>query len=242
MISDKKYQSASQVIRIKGVKTSTEYTLNFALKKAIVQHAKHLPAIYSSLSVIPGSLHDQQVDLKLPLATPITDQKNITQELELEVAHILPELITILRMTESLAQAEIEKVFPLPGIRVQERPLGKCLLTEHDVLNCTQPDDGIALGTWPVEEWDYNGKVKLKYFPENDAYGISARSLMSTHFENLFFAGKGISAEASAIASARVTGTCLQTGYAAGKIAAAKTSSEREAVIKNINVMISAIA
>ena len=38
---------------------------------------------------------------------------------------------------------------------------------------------------------------------------------------NLFFAGRNISADDAAIASARVMGICLQTGYAAGCMAAA---------------------
>jgi hypothetical protein len=38
---------------------------------------------------------------------------------------------------------------------------------------------------------------------------------------NLFFAGRNISATDGAIASARVMGICLQTGYAAGCLAAA---------------------
>jgi len=39
--------------------------------------------------------------------------------------------------------------------------------------------------------------------------------------DNLFFAGRNISATDGAIASARVMGICLQTGYAAGCMAAA---------------------
>jgi len=48
----------------------------------------------------------------------------------------------------------------------------------------------------------------------------------------LFFAGKLISASEKAIASARVIGTCLGTGYAAGVLAAYKAlgNSESEAI------------
>jgi len=45
---------------------------------------------------------------------------------------------------------------------------------------------------------------------------------ISPAIENLFFGGRIISATDGAIASARVMGICLQTGYAAGKLAAAQ--------------------
>ena len=53
--------------------------------------------------------------------------------------------------------------------------------------------------------------------------------------DNLFFAGKNISATNKAIASARVMGTCLQTGYAAGKIASCFTIEERNKMINKLN-------
>jgi hypothetical protein len=51
----------------------------------------------------------------------------------------------------------------------------------------------------------------------------------------LYFAGKNISATTKAIASARVMGTCLQTGYAAGKIATCETSDEQKEMIALLN-------
>ena len=44
----------------------------------------------------------------------------------------------------------------------------------------------------------------------------------SISYHNLYFGGRGISADAGAIASARVMGICLQTGYAVGLLAAYK--------------------
>ncbi|MBK7555218.1 MAG: FAD-dependent oxidoreductase [Flavobacteriales bacterium] len=49
---------------------------------------------------------------------------------------------------------------------------------------------------------------------------IPAGALESAAIEGLYFAGRGISASEMAIASARVIGTCLSTGYAAGMLAA----------------------
>jgi hypothetical protein len=61
----------------------------------------------------------------------------------------------------------------------------------------------------------------MKYFNLDDYYQVPADCLQSNSLDNLFFAGRNISATDGAIASARVMGICLQTGYAAGCMAAA---------------------
>jgi hypothetical protein len=63
----------------------------------------------------------------------------------------------------------------------------------------------------------------MNYFAENDFYTIPSQSLISSKLTNLFFAGRNISATEKAIASARVIGTCLQTGFAAGALASGLT-------------------
>lgn len=61
----------------------------------------------------------------------------------------------------------------------------------------------------------------MRYFHIDDYYQIPAGCLQSNCIDNLFFAGRNISATDAAIASARVMGICLQTGYAAGCLASA---------------------
>jgi hypothetical protein len=100
------------------------------------------------------------------------------------------------------------------------------MLTEEDVMRCKKSDQSIAVGTWPIEEWDYDGKVKMQFFDEDDGYHIPADCLVSNQLENLFFGGRNISATSKAMASARVMGTCWQTGYAAGKLSCTKNQSE----------------
>lgn len=75
----------------------------------------------------------------------------------------------------------------------------------------------------------------MTFFPENDFYSIPAGCLESEEKENLFFAGKIISAGEKAVASARVIGTCLGTGYAAGILSSYKASGkERNSAIEYI--------
>jgi hypothetical protein len=99
--------------------------------------------------------------------------------------------------------------------------MGKYILTEADVLQCKKFGDAIANASWPIEEWEQDRRVKMRYLKEDDFYQIPARCLQSKTMDNLFTAGRCISATDAAIASARVMGVCLQTGYAAGCLAAA---------------------
>jgi hypothetical protein len=241
MIQADSYQSAAQVFRLKGVSQSNEYSLNMALKRVMLKRTSQneLPASYTGLSVVPGSLRNNFVDLKLPLAEIINDSDNQQTRLQNELDRNLRKVISSVQEIESLRDAELDIIFPSPGIRIQQRPLGRTILTESDVLTCKKSDDGVAIGTWPVEEWDYKGRVSMEYLQENDGYFIPATTLISRQYSNLFFAGKGISADSKAIASARVTGTCLQTGFAAGLIAGCETPEEQSQVVDKLHTMIS---
>ena len=99
-------------------------------------------------------------------------------------------------------------------------PEGQYLLTGADVLAGRKFPDAMAACAWPVEQWDEAGAARFRYLDAGVQYQIPARSLRAAKFENLFMAGKTISADVDAIASARVMGCCLATGEAAGKLAA----------------------
>jgi hypothetical protein len=105
--------------------------------------------------------------------------------------------------------------------RDSRRLAGKYVLTGADVLGGRSFPDPAARGCWPIEKWTAAGKQTLRYVSEGTCYQIPVRSLQSVHLDNLFAAGKTMSADRDAIASARVVGTCLATGAAAGTLAAA---------------------
>ena len=63
-----------------------------------------------------------------------------------------------------------------------------------------------------------DGMAKFRYLPAGCALSNSRPLIARARIENLFMAGKTISADVDAIASARVMGCCLATGEAAGKL------------------------
>lgn len=98
--------------------------------------------------------------------------------------------------------------------------VGQYLLTGADVLAGRKFPDAVARCEWPIEQWSADGVARFRYLPPGISYEIPARSLRAARVENLFMAGKTISADVDAIASARVMGCCLATGAAAGVLAA----------------------
>jgi hypothetical protein len=116
--------------------------------------------------------------------------------------------------------------FPLIR-RAGRMTIGEYLLTGHDVLSGKKFPDPVARCAWPVEQWNADGIIRLRYLPPRTYYEIPARSLRAAHVKNLFMAGKTISADADAIASARVMGCCLATGAAAGNLAVSYINSPK---------------
>src|SRR5207245_9705615 len=105
---------------------------------------------------------------------------------------------------------------------------GEYVLGSEDVLHAKKFPDAVARCAWPIEQWDESGRARLRYLPEGEHYEIPARSLRAAGVSNLFMAGKTISADEDAIASARVMGCCLATGAAAGNLAAEWVKSRRD--------------
>ncbi len=112
--------------------------------------------------------------------------------------------------------------FGQPGTvlhRAGKRAEGLYLLTREDVLNNAQFPDAVARGNWPIEKYSCSGAPRFSYLPDETAYDIPGRCLCVSGIDNLFTAGKCISADDDAIASARVIGCCLATGEGAGNLA-----------------------
>jgi hypothetical protein len=97
--------------------------------------------------------------------------------------------------------------------------VGQYVLTGEDVLAGRKFPDGLARCAWPIEQWDAEGVPRYRYLRPGTYYEIPAGSLCAARVMNLFMAGKTISADVNAIASARVMGCGLATGAMAGQLA-----------------------
>ncbi len=112
----------------------------------------------------------------------------------------------------------------LPGKRESRRYLGDHVLTMNDVRAEGRFDDLIAYGGFPMDEHDsagfYNRELGTIYHPTPSPFGIPYRCLYSRNIDNLFCAGRNISATHLAASSSRVMATGSTMGQAVGIAAA----------------------
>jgi hypothetical protein len=113
----------------------------------------------------------------------------------------------------------------VPGKRESRRFMGPHILTEHDVLESHVHADEVAYGGWAIDLHPPKGIDAIDeppYAPRHleKVYGIPLRCYFSRNVENLFFAGRNISATHVAFASTRVMATCAVGGEAVGFAAA----------------------
>lgn len=121
---------------------------------------------------------------------------------------------------------ELEWVGFLPGKRESVRYIGEYVLTQNDIESGGHFDDCIAYGGWPMDDHNPKGmKANAAddepsiLYPAPSPYGIPYRVLYSANIENLFFAGRNISATHAAMSSTRVMATCSLLGQAVGNAA-----------------------
>ncbi|MDZ5035239.1 FAD-dependent oxidoreductase, partial [Clostridium perfringens] len=80
------------------------------------------------------------------------------------------------------------------GVRESRRLVGQYELTEKDIISRKIFKDTIALGSWPIDIHDPDGKeLDLMEMKIGDYYGIPYRSLIPTKINNLIVTGRAIS-------------------------------------------------
>ena len=105
------------------------------------------------------------------------------------------------------------------GVRETRRIKGRYTMTGEDLLSGRIPDCPVAACAHPVDIHARAGAGQTLIRLKTPGY-IPYASLVAEGFPNLIAAGRCISADPEAFASARVQGTCMTVGEAAGKAAA----------------------
>lgn len=100
------------------------------------------------------------------------------------------------------------------GVRETRKIAGETTLTEDDVLGCRRFEDGIGRSAWPIERHVAGGETLWRFLEPGTWYTIPYRALVPRGIDNLLVAGRCLSADAGAFASARVIGPCMLEGQA----------------------------
>lgn len=177
-----------------------------------------------------------------------TNVRDLTRA-ELTVRKQAWDLVGVLRTVPGCEGAYVHVTSAQAGPRESRQVMGGYVLTGEDVRTGAKFDDAVTRGSWwvdihcplgrthPVhlcvkecaagescEFWASEHENMFAreelYPPEGDWYDIPYRSLVANKINNLLVSGRCISATHEAMAGARVMGTCMGIGQAAGTASA----------------------
>ena len=117
----------------------------------------------------------------------------------------------------------LEWVGTIPGKRESRRFEGDYMLKQQDIVEQRTHDDAVAFGGWSIDLHPADGvfseKPGCNQWHSKGVYQIPYRCLYSRNIDNLFLAGRIISATHVAFASTRVMATVAHVGQAVGMAA-----------------------
>jgi hypothetical protein len=155
----------------------------------------------------------------------LCDRRDFLTAAEQEGRRRVLAVTEFLKTLPPFGRAFVSHVATQVGVRESRRVIGRYQLTRQDVLSGRKFDDAVARAGWPIELWQ-EGQLgaTYEYLEDGQTYDIPLRSLQARDVENLFIAGRCMSATHEALGSARVIGTCLATGDAIGMAAARRAT------------------
>ncbi|MGF1585564.1 MAG: FAD-dependent oxidoreductase [Bacteroidales bacterium] len=137
---------------------------------------------------------------------------------------------------EDVENLTLEWVGTIPGKRESRRFEGHYMLKQQDIVEQTKFYDAVAFGGWALDlhpaDGVYSDLPSCLQYHSMGVYDIPLRSYISKDIDNLFFAGRIISASHVAFGSSRVMATCAFGGQAVAM--AAKQCIEKGMVPKQL--------
>lgn len=218
-------QSPTAMFRFGGVDTDTAMRLSRDDLRAALESATadgvSLPRTAGGMfSVRPGVVH---VNIT---RVPVSDSGAVLAPLELGRleregrAQVSLYEAAFRRYVPGFADAFVLDSGTDLGIRESRRLVGRYELTGDDVRSGARFDDGIACCAWPVESHGAGQSTSWEWLPPGVFYQIPLRSLLPRRVDGLVVAGRSLSADPVAHASARVAAPSMAMGEAAGLTAA----------------------
>lgn len=207
------------IFRLRGVAPGTvTFPKGVGVLQALRSAAAEgrLPAECGKAWLDSGSLDDEvYVKLFVPRQEGRSSAEIMEAALDVKAA-----VVAFLKQLTGFEQAQVVQTGEL-GVRDSSRIRGEYCLSGEDVRAGRRFPDAACRCCWPIEYWHPYSGVSMEYLPDGSYYEIPMRSLKVAGVDNVWAAGKILSADRYAQASARVVGSCWGMGEAAGKAAAA---------------------
>ena len=183
----------------------------------------------SMIGITPTSLPRREVSLN----TTRIGHLDATDTMRLSAA--LPDLVEqvwecagfLQRRVPEFEAAVFSGMAPRIGIRETRRIMCDYVLTDEDVGEARKRTDGIAKGAHEIDVHLAGTGHMRRPIAGGGSYDIPYATLLARGVDNLFVVGRCMSATRVAHSSARVMGTCIAMGQAAGTAAAIATAANQ---------------
>lgn len=201
-----------------------------ALPIAIKEHGAHLSRDGGALipTFRPGEYIGAMTRVKAPDGSPldVTRLDHATHG-EVEGRRLAEEAAEFVTThVPGFELAFLADTAPNLGVRETRRVVGEYVLSGDDVSGLAQFSDAVAAGAWPREYHTEGRSTRYEHLPEGGYYQVPLRALRPAGLDNVWVAGRCISADHDALASVRVMGPSMALGQAAGTAAVLKLRGE----------------
>ncbi len=176
----------------------------------------------TAIFMSPTSLSRGEVTLnstRLP-GVDATDPRQLSSALPMLVEQVETCVEFARRRVPGFADATLTRLAPRIGVRETRRIIGDHVLRADEVIEAGRSGEVIARGGHHVDIHGAGTCQKRIPVQGGGSYDIPWGCLIPREFENVLVAGRCLSSTREANGSARVMGTCLATGQAAGTAAA----------------------
>lgn len=116
--------------------------------------------------------------------------------------------------------AYISNIADMLGIRVSRRIKGKYIYKKEDLISGKKFDNPVLISDYPIDI--HSIKKDDSTLKKTAEYQLPIEALMSADYDNLFIAGRSLSADFEAQAALRVQASCFSMGEAVAKFIAQK--------------------
>ena len=154
------------------------------------------------------------------------DTVHDTEKIKWELWKIVYGVWNYIKNSGNFPEAEtltLEWVGMIPGKRESRRFEGDYMLKQQDIIEQRTHDDAVAFGGWSVDlhpsDGVYSGEPGCNQWHSKGIYQIPYRCLYSKNIQNLFLAGRIISASHVAFGSSRVMATSAYVSQASAMAA-----------------------
>lgn len=113
------------------------------------------------------------------------------------------------------ANAYISNIADSIGVRVSRRIKGKYIYTVDDIKSGKNFDNPVLIGNYPIDVHSSTGDSKLEKVTQD--YQLPIEALISADYDNLFVAGRCLSADFLSQAALRIQPSCFSMGEGVAK-------------------------